>query len=229
MSSGEAGAIDVAEFEALRQEINSRLNVSYSLLALEVAALGAGISIAVRFPQALGGLALVSSLLWLFWTDNSVQVQRLGAYIALDLGPRLNQGKERPVLRWEAFMRRLAKGGQEAADLLFGEAPRDGREIRSAIGSDWYTAALFGGTSPVLIVLYAFSNSLDGAGEWLLLASASTATMVLWGYGVLCFTKFTRLQQAVADAIAQREGFLRRTPSPSPSIEATAGSSNERV
>lgn len=205
MGEGEPRAVDIAEFEALRQEINSRLNISYSLLAIELAALGAGISVVERFPQALTGLAIVSTLLWLFWTENSVQKQRLGAYIALDLAPRINETEDREALRWEAFMRRLARGGVDAAPLLSGASPRAGRVVHAAAGTDWYTAALFGGTPPLLILLYAFGNPHDGAGEWLLLASTTVLTMLLWGYGVVCFARFNRLVHAVADAIAMRD------------------------
>jgi hypothetical protein len=202
---GEPRTIDIAEFEALRQEINSRLNVSYSLLALELAALGAGISVADKFPQALSGLAIVSSLLWLYWTDNSVQIQRIGAYIALDLAPRINEREDREVLRWEAFMRRLIRGGQDAAALLFGDSPPAGRVIPAAFGTDWFTAALFGGSPPLLILLYAFGDSHDSAGAWLLLASATVVTMPLWGYGAVCLARFNHLKHSVARAILLRD------------------------
>jgi len=64
---------EIAEFEGLRQEIGIRITISYTLVALELAALGTGLSLAGKTTQVLGGLAAISSLLWLYWIDNSAQ------------------------------------------------------------------------------------------------------------------------------------------------------------
>lgn len=196
-------AADLAEFDALRQEINSRLNVSYTLLALDLTALGAGLSVVDHISHILGGLAVASSPLWLFWTDNSAMIQCLGAYIALDLAPRLSQQEGQSVLRWESFWRRLAGSGREASLVI--QDPTfepSSRTIRTSARSDWYTALLFGGTPPVLTSLYVMVSPHDGAGDWLGIALMSTATIVVWAYGVVCFRRFIHLVRAFNAAIS---------------------------
>jgi hypothetical protein len=60
-------AVYVAEYQTLREEINNRLTFSHGLVVADLAALGAGISVARSFPLILIALAVVSALLWLFW------------------------------------------------------------------------------------------------------------------------------------------------------------------
>ena len=102
MSTPEPGPatrdVDLAEFQKLRDEIMARTQLVNTLVGVELAALGVGISSFTSIPDVLIGLAAVSSFLWLLWLDHAEQVQKIAAYIALRLRPRLTVGSNQ-VLR----------------------------------------------------------------------------------------------------------------------------------
>ncbi|MGH3030524.1 MAG: hypothetical protein ACRDNE_07110 [Gaiellaceae bacterium] len=129
--------VDLAEFQKLRDEIMARTQLVNTLVGVELAALGAGISAFTRVPDVLVGLAAVSSFLWLLWLDHAEQVQKIAAYIALRLRPRLAVGAKQ-VLRWETYMRQLD-----------GE-PR--MPHTQAVSN--YIAGLFAGGPVVLLTIY---------------------------------------------------------------------------
>ncbi len=186
---------EIAEFEGLRQEINNRITISFTLIALELAALGVGLSLVTRITQALVGLAAVSSILWLYWIDNSLQLQRLGLYIAISLGPRMSAIEGRPVLGWEIFFRKLHKGGRAADQLLFGTelAPDDkGVGLRAAGSADWYTMVLFGGSAPLLSSLYIGASFKSSTGDDALVWVAAVAVLLVWAYAVSRLVNFKR-------------------------------------
>lgn len=134
---GDTRDVDLAEFQKLRDEIMARTQLVNTLVGVELAALGAGISAFTSVPDVLIGLAAVSSFLWLLWLDHAEQVQKIAAYIALRLRPRLAVGDEQ-VLRWETYLRQLD-----------GE-PR--MPHTQAVSN--YIAGLFAGGPLVLLVIY---------------------------------------------------------------------------
>lgn len=129
--------VDLAEFQKLRDEIMARTQLVNTLVGVELAALGAGISSFTTVPDVLIGLAAVSSFLWLLWLDHAEQVQKIAAYIALRLRPRLAVGTDQ-VLRWETYMRQL---------------DREPRMPHTQAVSN-YIAGLFAGGPVVLLTIY---------------------------------------------------------------------------
>ncbi|HYY75098.1 MAG TPA: hypothetical protein VE644_02130 [Gaiellaceae bacterium] len=129
--------VDLAEFQKLRDEIMARTQLVNTLVGVELAALGAGISSFTAVPDVLIGLAAVSSFLWLLWLDHAEQVQKIAAYIALRLRPRLAVGTDQ-VLRWETYMRQL---------------DREPRMPHTQAVSN-YIAGLFAGGPVVLLTIY---------------------------------------------------------------------------
>lgn len=188
----------LAEFQALRQEIADRLKISYTILALGLAAFGTGLSQAGRATYVLAALAALSSVLWLYWTDNSLSIRRIAAYIAIRLSPSVSQG-----LGWEAYLRRLTAGDETAADAMYdGDPPEGARRVRPERSSDWYTALLFGGTTPILVAIYVTQNlrhtGATPAWAWL---AASLAAVALWAYAARQFAAFVGEVRAYRDAI----------------------------
>ena len=141
MSTPEPGPatrdVDLAEFQKLRDEIMARTQLVNTLVGVELAALGAGISSFTSIPDVLIGLAAVSSFLWLLWLDHAEQVQKIAAYIALRLRPRLTVGSNQ-VLRWETYMRQL---------------DREPKMPHTQAVSN-YIAGLFAGGPLVLLTIY---------------------------------------------------------------------------
>lgn len=193
-----------AEFQALRQEIVERIKISYSILALGLAAFGTGLSLAGRASYILAALGALSSVLWLYWTDNSLSIHRIAAYVAIRLAPAAGP----PALGWEAYFRRLTAGGDVAADVLYDGAPPEGaRRVHAARSADWYTTLLFGGATPILVAIYVADNVRHGgstpAGTWI---AASLGAVALWGYAVLKFAAFIGETRAYRDAILHSSG-----------------------
>ncbi|HZB85791.1 MAG TPA: hypothetical protein VE289_04420 [Gaiellaceae bacterium] len=141
MSTPEPGPatrdVDLAEFQKLRDEIMARTQLVNTLVGVELAALGVGISSFTSIPDVLIGLAAVSSFLWLLWLDHAEQVQKIAAYIALRLRPRLTVGSNQ-VLRWETYMRQL---------------DREPKMPHTQAVSN-YIAGLFAGGPLVLLTIY---------------------------------------------------------------------------
>lgn len=210
MANGKSLPVEIAEFESLRQEINTRLTVSYTLLALDLAALGAGLSVAEKNSHVLGGLAVLAGVMWLFWAQNSSMIQSLGVYIALDLGPRMSSAVGRPVLGWEVFLRRLLVGGASASELLFGDdSYANSRGLRWVAGSDWYTTVLFGGSSPVLLAAYIWINRHASAEAWVLVGLIGSLGVAVWLYGAISFNRFMNALDLFTKAV-----LMRGTPPP---------------
>jgi hypothetical protein len=134
-SSRDAIGIDLAEFQKLRDEITSRMQLQTTIVGAQLAVLGTGLSLLTTSPEILLGLAAISSFLWLLWLDHAEQVHKVGLYIGSTLAPRLRQ--VRPgALGWERFLRHLDR-----------EHP-EGRRVGN------YVAVLFGGSSAFLLTTY---------------------------------------------------------------------------
>lgn len=199
-------AADLAEFASLRQEIINRQTISYTLLALDLAAVGTGVSVANRNSHVLGALAVLTSVLWLFWTNNATMIQSMAVYIALDLAPRLAAEAGHPVLRWEVFMRRLFQGGDSASTLLFGSDPsRAGHRLSWPAGSDWYATVLLGGASPLLLAIYIGVNHAADFDNWLIIGATTVVAVIAWVYAATSFRGFSRAIRLFHQAIVARE------------------------
>ncbi|MFC5184898.1 hypothetical protein [Actinomadura harenae] len=185
-------AIKLGEFQALRQEITNRLTISYTILALGLAAFGTGFSVANRSSHVLAALSGISALLWLYWIDNSLSIHRIAAYIAVVLAPSLGT-RDADALSWEMFFRNVCVGGDRADLVLFknSQANRTGR-IRPAQSADWYATILFGGAPPVLLSLYVGANAHHGSPPGLTVWAAAVVCAAIWAYAVRAFVRLVQ-------------------------------------
>jgi hypothetical protein len=192
-------AFDVAEVQALRQEITTRVTLSSTLVALELATVGTGVTLLDRSTHVLAGLAMLSSFLWLLWIDHSLQVLKIAAYLAVDLGSRMSEHTGRAVLGWEGFLRRLNSGGQESAQALYRGSPPSGTKIVRALPVDWYSPLLFGVAPPLLLTLYVVANvrSQPTALVWL----SCGVGVLLWSYTISRFIDFAHNKGVIDRAI----------------------------
>jgi hypothetical protein len=181
-------SVDISEFESLRQEIINRTTLAYTLIPLQLTALGAGISFSGRTHHIFAGLSITSSLLWLFWLEHTGQIFRIGAYISIELRPRFTESYGRNALGWESFWRRIdPETGTDARQ------PKKRRSLLAQPGpADWYVALLFGGVTPLLLAIYFWSSALDPHGMtiWVWLASASA--IAFWLFSLSRFLHYVR-------------------------------------
>jgi len=180
----DATTVHVAEYQALRQEVNNRQTLSNALIAADLTALGVGISTSHSFPTVLVALAVVSSLLWLFWLVQTLQIYRIAAYIALELRPRLAEMYQCSLLDWESYVRRLTFSRESAALALYGatDAPKMRNFSRNKDGV--YISLLLGGATPLLLASAAIVNLHHNSRgiPWKLEIAASLA---LWLYALI--------------------------------------------
>jgi hypothetical protein len=198
----ERHSADLLEYETLRQEINNRTTISYTLVALDLAALGGGLSVVDKSRAILAGLAVISTLLWLYWTDHAFQVQRIASYIAISLAPKISAEEGHAVLQWEVFLRRLTAGGMSAQEALFGPGgPIPKSRFRPIVSSDWYTTLLFGGSPPLLLALYIAANVKANTLTAIEVGIASAAVAGLWTYALINYRRMKRTVPVLAEAI----------------------------
>jgi len=205
------------EYETLRQEINNRTTISYTLIALDLAALGGGLSIVNKSKAILVALAAISSVLWLYWIDHAAQVHRIAAYIAIDLAPKVSSAIGEPALQCEVFLRRLTAGGASAREVLFGPAqPFADRDFRPIVSSDWYTTLLFGGSPPLLLALYIAANVKANLPTAVEVVIATIATMCLWIYALISYYRLKRAEPVIVSAILAANSAPQRDQPDSP-------------
>lgn len=203
LTSGEMA--DLAEFEALRHEIGDRLKISYTIITLDLAAVGSGLAIVDTTSHVLAGLALISTLLWLLWADNSAMIQRLGAYVAIRLAPRLRE-VGRPALEWESFMRELLAGGTQASMALFGDDTHVAMPtIRRKVSTDWYITTILGAAPPVLLGFYLAANLDENGLTWVVVGTMAILAVALWVYALFHFVAATRVMRAYGNAVVAME------------------------
>lgn len=193
-------ALDVAELQALRQEIASHFTLSTTLMALELAAFGSSLSLVDKSTYILPVLAVISSFLWLLWIDHSTQILKIAAYISIDLAPRMSQCLGRPVLGWEIFLRRINSGDERSATALYGVSPPPRTTIVRPLRSESYTPLLYGVAPPLLYTLYASANLRGGTATsmvWLICAAGGT----LWAFTISRFVDFVRNAKIIDQAI----------------------------
>ncbi|MDQ3822124.1 MAG: hypothetical protein M3321_02650 [Actinomycetota bacterium] len=161
-------AVDLAEFDRLRAEIDNRTQIGTTLVIAELTALGAGLSLSATFPDILLGLAAVSAFLGLVWFDNAAQVHKIAAYIVVSLRGRLTRRPARGdgdagALGWEWFYRRLDRGGVAAAHALgFKDPEAEAHRFPTLPHLATTFNLLFTGTPVVLLVIYV-ANLLRGS------------------------------------------------------------------
>jgi hypothetical protein len=160
-----AREVDLKEFERLRDEIDSRTQMGYQLVTVQLAALGTGLSVYDKFPDVLLGLAAASTFLWLFWMDHVSQIHKAALYIGTCLAPRLRSGLDEGLLGWERFIRKLDRGylSTHSGDVRLQVRPHRTLLIMG------YTALLFGGV-PFILILLSFYQS-EGLSRILCLVS----------------------------------------------------------
>jgi hypothetical protein len=189
-----------AEFAEARNEINMRTQLGLSIIALDLTALGTGLSLIADSPTIVVALAAVSAYLWSLWLDQASQVWKLAAYVALRLQRRAGPG----TLQWEAFLRVLDEGGTLAQQLLRpghqGEQPEVPRLRTRNIG--FYISMLLGGTPVLLVASYLVSKPIADAhvAVWIAIVLA----IVIWLNSLRLYGDFRALARAIDDAIRAR-------------------------
>jgi hypothetical protein len=214
--------IDAAEVHGLRQEITTRISLMNALIALDLAAVGTGLTISGHWVHVLAGLAAISSFLWLLWIDQSISTYKLAAYLAIEMAPKLSELTGRQVLGWEYFLRRVEAGGAQSARALYGnQAPAQAHTTRT-VRADWYVPLLFGCTPPLLLTLYVIVGVREHVGT-LPIALSGPLCALLWIFTVARFTDFVRntnvLDRAILAAGDRNHGAI--SPSDQ-SLRATA-------
>jgi hypothetical protein len=182
--SGLVVSVHVAEYQALRQEVNNRQTISNALIAADLTAFGVGISAAHGSLAVLTALSAVSSLLWLFWLMQSLQIYRIAAYVALVLRPRLASICQCDLLDWETYIRNLTHSRETVATTLFGGHSGDSARRIARNVDGIYVSLLLGGAAPVILVVTAIAayDSGTDAAAWMLAIGAS---VLLWGYALV--------------------------------------------
>jgi hypothetical protein len=195
----------LCEYEQLRNEINNRTQLSGGLVALQLAALGAGLSVLDKFPEAVVALATVSSFLWLLWIGHTSQIYKIAAYIGLRLAPQLREGDE-VLLGWEHFMRTIDQGDRKAATALFGLSCSMSVKILRTEAIGRFLPMLFGASPPLLIVgfvvdkyeeLSDLNSILSLRGALLVLAS------IVWLYAWSQHSLFVKMRRSIEQALLQ--------------------------
>jgi hypothetical protein len=209
----DAGDIHRSEFEALRQEINNRTTIQNTFIAVELAALGAGLSFAKDLQDLLIGLAAVTSLLWLSFIHQSTMIFKIAAYIGLQLQPRLTAAVGEAVLQWEAFLRSF-HGDQSRAI----QRRSLSRKRPTEPTSELYPLILFGATPPLLMTLYVAARLTSGHGmsvpSWLAVA----ASALVWLYALVKVIIATRWARRVDTMISMSTTTTTTGRGPSTSV-----------
>ncbi len=198
--------VNLCEYEQLRSEINNRTNLAAGLIAIQLAALGAGLSILNDLPDIVVALAIISSLLWLMWIDHASQVYKIAAYISLYLAPRLREGDE-TVLGWESFMRKFDQGGQQAADALYQGLVSKHIKVLPTSTIGGFISGLFGASAPLLISGFVFSMYEELA-KWSSILSLRGVLVILatmvWLYAWSKYRLFVAMRIAIDQAVMEK-------------------------
>jgi len=201
-----ARAIALSEYDSLRSEINNRTTLAYTLISLQLAAVGGGLSVLTKLPDVLLGLAAVSCFLWLFWVDHAGAVYKLASYVALTLAPMLSGTAGEAMLGWEYFLRRINKDRDTARVTLYGEHATDQPAyIQSTTAADRYTMLLFGVPPPIFIVAYLVTLlGREHHRSTLVVWLSAAAVSLLWLFAVRRFLGFRQMVKNIGDAILSR-------------------------
>lgn len=223
----DAADVDIAEVQCLRQEITTRITLEHALVALELAALGTGLTLGGTTVYVLAALAAISSFLWLLWMDQSLWTYKIAAYLAVEVAPRLSSQVGRPVLGWESFLRRIDASGPGSGKALYPRATGGRRYlVRSGLRADLYAPILFGGTPPVLLTLYALARRAGPGGIW----TGCAAGGLLWLYAISRFADFMHNAKVLDSAIpGSASGAEHQSQAAAQQRQATAGPARRAV
>lgn len=131
------------------------------------------------YPPIMIALGVISTLLWLFWLTQTMQVYRIAAYISLELRPRLIDIYQMRLLEWESYVRRFTANRESAAQVLY-RGRRDMRAPRIFRNRDGvYISLLFGGGTPLLLTATAITRFHFDTSA-LALKIAAAASLILW-------------------------------------------------
>jgi hypothetical protein len=201
-------AVDLAEYERLRGEIDNRTQIANGLFALELTALAAGLASFDAFPDVAIGIAVASTCLWMLWTDQEVQVWKIAAYLEIELAPRLREVNP-GALGWERFLRRLDKGGDDARQAL--RLSRPTRMVSSfphtrKVG--FYASLLFGGAPLILLLISTSTLFEDMSGT-----ARTTRVLILLGsliawIAAVYVYRQSRIFESIIDSAIAASAFL---------------------
>jgi hypothetical protein len=186
------------------QKVNNRQTLSNALIAADLTAFGVGVSAARQDPVILVALAVLSSLLWLFWLVQTLQIYRIAAYVALELRLRLVELCGCSVLDWEAYVRRLTFSRQTAAMAIYKNrdpkaVPNISRNIDGV-----YISLLLGGATPLILAgtaIAAFHHNAKAL-SWKIEVGAS---LVLWLYAILKAISVMRTTRSMSRKIIEEQ------------------------
>lgn len=198
-------SVDLSEYEQLRHEINNRTQLSAGLVAIQLAALGAGLSVLKDYPDIVIALATISSFLWLLWVDHTSQIYKIAAYIDLRLAPRLREGNQE-LLGWERFMRMLDQGNETAAIVLFGKQSSKRLTMLQTEKIGKFISLLFGGSPPFLILGFVIVKFEELSTWWSILSLRGgilAITSIVWFYALSRYLLFVRMRRTLDQAILQ--------------------------
>jgi hypothetical protein len=175
--------VHVAEYQALRQEVNNRQTISNALIAADLTAFGVGVSATHQYTGVVVALAVVSSLIWLFWLMQTMQIYRIAAYVALELRPRLVSLCRSDLLGWESYVRRLTQDRNTAAMALFNRPYEKGMKRIARNVDGVYVSMLLGGATPLILAAIALADYHQKGSE-LLWRIAFVSSLLLWAYAL---------------------------------------------
>ena len=207
-AAADATAVYVAEYQKLREEINSRLTVCHGLVVADLAALGAGISVARSFPLVLIALAVVSALLWLIWLGQVTQMILIAAYIALELRPQLEEVCQRSVLRWESYWRQPTPKQSIDSEPHYGDSNREKTGVlKASLYRDGvHTSMLLGGITPALLTIEVFVNPHARFNSFSWQVTAVGCGLALWLYTLSAAISVLRTSVVINAIIASSYG-----------------------
>lgn len=207
--------VDLIEYEKLRGEIDNRTQIAHALVVADLTALGVGLALADSLPDAVVGVSVASTFLWMLWVDVVAQTWKLAAYLTIELAPRF-RGSDSAALGWETFVRRLDKGGDVARQMLrIADTSHRLPSIKSTAGG-LYSSLLLGGTPLVLLVMSvsAVFEELTG-GERLLHTVLLVGSLLLWFVALRVYRRFRAFRSAIDLAIENCAGHPRPPGNPS--------------
>lgn len=200
-STSDAVTVHVAEYQALRQEVNNRQTISNALIAADLTAFGVGVSAEHQNVAVLIALAVVSSLIWLFWLTQTLQIYRIAAYVALELRPRLVGLCRSEILGWETYVRLLTSSQRTAALALFKSESRSNPSITRNVDGV-YVSMLLGGATPLILAAIAIAN-YHHKGNDLVWQAAVGVSLLLWLYAVVKAVAIMRTTSAISKRIIE--------------------------
>jgi len=142
------------EAQCLRGEITTRITLMHAVIALEIAALGTGLTVISKPTYVLAALGVASSFLWLLWMDQSLYTYKAAAYLSIWLAPQVSELAGYPALGWETFLRRMEDNGDNSRRALYPGQRGGHRLAHAGRHAEWYVPLLFAATPPLLLILY---------------------------------------------------------------------------